>query len=78
MHLQSIFHADGWLLTRYDPSHLYSGDEGELYDMRNDPLQLHNLWDDPKHRQRRADLLAQMAESTPPPMDPLLPRLAPV
>ncbi len=78
MHLQSIYHADGWLLTRYDPSHLYNGSEGELYNMTEDPLQLINLWNEPKVQARKTQLLALMAETTPPPLDPLLPRLAPV
>jgi len=33
---------------------------GELHDLRNDPHQLHNLWDDPAHRAVRRDLQAEL------------------
>lgn len=35
---------------------------GELFDLDNDPNQLHNLWDDPEHRTTRQDLLATMQD----------------
>lgn len=78
MHLKTIYHREGWLLTSYDPGHLYDGSEGELYDMNEDPLQIYNRWDDPACRQRRMQLLDMLNESLPPPVEPRLPRLAPV
>ena len=39
------------------------GCEGELYDLRNDPLQWENLWDDPDSRQLKADLMAASFDS---------------
>ena len=35
---------------------------GELFDLQNDPGELHNLWDDPSSRSLRADLLARLME----------------
>ena len=44
----------------------YDGTEGELYDLKNDPLQWHNLWDDPKYRTRKSDLIADLYDHLPP------------
>ena len=78
MHLKSIYHKDGWLCTCYEKSHLYEGTEGELYDMNNDPDQLHNLWDDPAYQTKKRELTELLYESIPPAMSPGLPRQAPV
>jgi len=50
----------------------YDGTEGELYDVRNDPEQWENLWDDPSKRQLRDDLVADLREHLP---EERLPRL---
>jgi arylsulfatase A-like enzyme len=34
---------------------------GELYDLQNDPHEMHNLFDDPAHRGARAELMEQLA-----------------
>lgn len=78
MHLKSIYHASNWLCTAYAPSHLYDGSEGELYDMTADPGQTRNLWEDPGCAQKREELTTLLREQTPPPLDPRLPRRAPV
>jgi len=56
----------------------YSGTEGELYDHRNDPHQWHNLWDDPKYRSIKSDLLADLYDNIPPARKPPLKAVAPV
>ena len=43
----------------------YDGTEGELYDVRNDPEQWENLWDDPSKRTLRDDLLADLRDHLP-------------
>ena len=57
------FYSSVWLrgstLPRYD------GTEGELYDLRNDPRQWENLWDDPSRRALRDDLVADLRASLP-------------
>jgi len=77
MHLRTIYRRDGWLCTCYENSRLYEGTEGELYDMRNDPDQLVNLWDDPGYVSTRRELVEQLYESLPE-VSERLPRTAPV
>jgi arylsulfatase A-like enzyme len=55
----------------------YRGTEGELYDCREDPLQRHNLWNDPSRRRLRDDLVADLYEHLPRARDPALPVDAP-
>ena len=50
----------------------YSGNEGELYDVENDPHQWHNLWDSPKHRSLRDDLIADLRDHLPKVREPAL------
>jgi arylsulfatase A-like enzyme len=54
------------------PDIRYDGTEGELYDLGADPLQWHNLWDDPAWARRRAELVAELREHLPPPRRPPL------
>jgi arylsulfatase A-like enzyme len=58
-------YRDGWTLTAYNPSSIYDGGEGELYDMRNDPKQWRNLWDDPSAAAMKRDLLGDLRRRTP-------------
>jgi arylsulfatase A-like enzyme len=44
----------------------YDGSEGELYDLREDPHQWKNLWDDPARRRLRSDLCADLRTNLPP------------
>ncbi|HEY1960661.1 MAG TPA: sulfatase-like hydrolase/transferase [Polyangiaceae bacterium] len=57
------FYSSVWLrgseLPRYD------GTEGELYDLRNDPHQWENLWNDPSRRALRDDLVADLRAHLP-------------
>lgn len=78
MHLKSLFHNDGWLITVYEPSHLYGGTEGELYNINEDPDQIINRWDDPDHQSLKTALIAELYDKLPSPRAPKLPRLAPV
>jgi hypothetical protein len=69
--LRSI-HRDHFTCTAYEPSALYAGTEGELYDLREDPRQWRNLWDDPGYARLRSDLLADLYDNLPPARDPRL------
>jgi len=40
-----------WKLVHYQRAKL-----GELYDLKNDPQELHNLWDDPGYARRRGEM----------------------
>lgn len=49
--------TDRWRLT------VYRGVSwGELYDLENDPLEMTNLWDDPRHTEDRARLMFQLVQ----------------
>ena len=67
-------YRDGWIITRYDASSIYDGTEGELYDLKNDPQQWRNLWDEPAAAAIKADLLDDLRTRTPPQRAP---RVAP-
>jgi arylsulfatase A-like enzyme len=51
---------------------VYNGSEGELYNHAEDPHQWRNLWDDPKYRKLRDDLVADLYDNLPPARDPKL------
>jgi arylsulfatase A-like enzyme len=76
MHIRSIY-RDGLVLSVYEPGRSYAGTEGELYDLREDPLQWRNLWDDAGWAARKSDLRADLYDHLPPARDPMLPVEAP-
>ena len=55
----------------------YDGSEGELYDLREDPLQWRNLWSDARYKRRKSDLIADMYDTLPKPRANPLPVEAP-
>jgi arylsulfatase A-like enzyme len=55
----------------------YRGGEGELYDVRNDPRQWENRWDDPSVRRWRDELLDDLRAHLPREREPPLPVAAP-
>ncbi len=69
---------DHWVCTAYRPGYVHDGTEGELYDLREDPLQQHNLWDDPAHAAIKGELLDNLRASAPPEHEPRLLLQAPV
>lgn len=70
--MRSVF-RDDLLCTVYEPSELCDGTEGELYDLSNDPLQRHNLWDDPSRVSLQDDLVADLRDSLVDPRPDALP-----
>ncbi|HVV33826.1 MAG TPA: sulfatase-like hydrolase/transferase [Vitreimonas sp.] len=58
-------YRDGWTITAYNPSSIYDGSEGELYDLRNDPKQWRNLWNEPSAAGMKRDLLDDLRRRTP-------------
>jgi len=75
--LSSIY-RDAWLCTAYEAGSLYDGTEGELYDLRNDPGALVNLWEDPARQSLKVDLIDDLRSHLPVAREPRLPRKAPV
>ena len=52
------------------PGTMHDGTDGELYDLRNDPLQHVNLWHSAAHRAMRDDLLDDMWRNLPAATEP--------
>ena len=65
VHVRTITN-ERWVCTAYAPGTVHDGTEGELYDLVDDPLQQHNLWDDPERAGLRSDLLADLHDNQPP------------
>jgi arylsulfatase A-like enzyme len=49
----------------------YDGTEGELYNLKDDPMQWQNLWNDPARQKIKSDLIADLYDNLPKPRDPL-------
>ncbi|HCX69310.1 MAG TPA: sulfatase, partial [Rhodobiaceae bacterium] len=75
--LRTIY-RDGYTITAYLPGTIYDGSEGELYDHKEDPGQLRNLWNDPACASLKSDLLADLRDAEPPAREPRLECVAPV
>jgi arylsulfatase A-like enzyme len=71
MHLRSI-HRDGFTCTVYEPGKTSAGTEGELYDLRADPLQWRNLWADAGYARLKSDLIADLYDHLPAARQPKL------
>lgn len=69
-------YRDDMLVTTYEPGTRHDGSEGELYDLRNDPQQRANLWEDPTRRPLRDDLVADLRDNLPPSREPPLQRVS--
>jgi len=54
------------------PDIRYDGTEGELYNLREDPLQWRNLWNDPGYQSLKSDLIADLRDHLPKPRVPML------
>jgi arylsulfatase A-like enzyme len=65
-----------YVRTRYDRSGYYGGDEGELYDLENDPLQWKNRWLDLSYTRLKDDLLADLRDHLPQQRMPPLAKVA--
>ncbi len=77
IHLRSIY-RDGFLCTVYEESNYYTGAEGELYDLSEDPLQWRNLWEEPPWAGLKKELIADLRDHLPTPRTPSLTPVAPV
>jgi arylsulfatase A-like enzyme len=77
VHLRTIT-RDHWVCTTYLPGSSHDGTEGELYDLRDDPLQRVNRWDDHSLATVRSDLVADLWDHQPPMGSPLPVVQAPV
>ena len=65
-------YRESWIVTAYGKSSIYEGTEGELYDLKNDPQQWRNLWDDSSAASMKKDLLDDLRARTPKQREPRL------
>ncbi|MBV1906036.1 MAG: sulfatase-like hydrolase/transferase [Pseudomonadales bacterium] len=77
LHLKTIYNKSGWLCTTYEKSSLYEGTEGELYNLKEDPGQLVNLWHDSACQAIKLELIEQLYAQLPEKRSPVLERKAP-
>ena len=72
-------HSYGSMLrTRDEKVIVYHGtDQGELYDLKNDPDEFENLWNAPEHGERKLRLMKACFDASVFTMDPSPPRLGP-
>ncbi|MFV0334596.1 MAG: sulfatase [Tropicimonas sp.] len=56
-------HVTSYVDARYKISVYREGDFGEIFDLRDDPGEVRNLWDDPAHDGLRRDLLHRMIQA---------------
>ena len=72
-------HTYGSMLrTRDEKIIVYHGtDQGEMYDLKADPDEFENLWDDPRHTERKLRLMKACFDASVFTMDPAPPRLGP-
>jgi DNA-binding transcriptional ArsR family regulator len=69
------FYSSVWLRGSHFPR--YDGTEGELYDLKEDPRQWANLWDDPARRRLRDELIDDLRTHLPAERLPRLPVVSP-
>ncbi len=61
VHLRTVVTRE-YLYTQYGNGTMHDGSEGELYDLRDDPLQRVNLFNDPARRAARDELAQRLLE----------------
>jgi uncharacterized sulfatase len=59
-HQPTTVHLRTWVSERYKLTVYQKGNEGELFDLKNDPTEIHNLWSDPQFTELKAELLLKM------------------
>jgi len=70
-------HATALRTTDWALSVVHGTDAGEIYDLRNDPGEVHNLWDDAAYAAVKTSMLKRLCDRMAATIDPLPPVLAP-
>jgi uncharacterized sulfatase len=56
-HQPTTIHLKTYVDRRYKITVYYNRDYGELFDLQDDPGELHNLWNSPEHEKLKGNLL---------------------
>ena len=59
-HEPTTIHLKTFVNERYKITVYYNQSYGELFDLRQDPGELNNLWDSPAHAELKADLVMKL------------------
>jgi len=59
-HQPTTIHLKTYVDKRYKITVYYNRDYGELFDLQQDPGEIHNLWSSPKHTALKAELLLKL------------------
>ena len=59
-HEPTTIHAKTYVDERYKLTVYFNRDYGELFDLEEDPGEVSNLWDDPDHRELKAELTREL------------------
>jgi arylsulfatase A-like enzyme len=62
-HNPTTVHLRTLVTDRYKLTVYRQGNEGELFDLRDDPDELHNRWSDPAYRDVKSDLLLKFVQA---------------
>ncbi|MCL5269488.1 MAG: hypothetical protein M1457_02790, partial [bacterium] len=55
--VDSVVTADGWRLTRFS-----KGNEGQIFNLRDDPGEQHNLYHNPEYAEKKTQLLERLVK----------------
>ncbi|MEZ5276642.1 MAG: sulfatase-like hydrolase/transferase [Opitutaceae bacterium] len=59
-HQPTTIHVKTYIDARHKLTVYYNRDYGELFDLQNDPGEIHNLWDEPESRELKAELTRKL------------------
>ncbi|MGC9349597.1 MAG: sulfatase family protein [Anaerolineae bacterium] len=62
-HQPTTIHLKTYVNDRYKITVYYGREYGELFDLVNDPDEVHNLWDDPDHAELKAELTMALLQA---------------
>jgi uncharacterized sulfatase len=62
-HQPTTLHVKTYVDERYKITVYYGREYGELFDLEEDPGEIHNLWDDPAHADLKAELVMKLLQA---------------
>lgn len=59
-HQPTTIHLNSYINERYKITRYCNRDYGEIFDLKNDPGEINNLWDDPAYKELKAELTEKL------------------